>query len=158
MAMPSPERILLNNSSKAVVQDKKELAVGLSSLLMISGQKPQTTWAKKSISGFKLREGEPLGCKVTLRGRGMYTFLDRLAGIALPRARSSLTNHAITNLAAYDIGVGDPFQFYELEHHYHLFQSLRGFGIVVVMAPTRPLPSGTRAKGVLLWSGLQLLV
>lgn len=157
MSIPSPTKIVLSNSSRGTTQDKKELVVGLSAALIISGQKPQATWAKRSIAGFKLREGEPLGCKVTLRGRAIYTFFDRLANIALPRGRLSMINHAINGDAAYYIGIGDPFQFYELEHHFDLFQSLRGFDVALLTTPTPSSLSSARAIGGLLWSGLQLL-
>lgn len=157
MSMPSLTKVVLSNSSRGTAQDKKELMVGLSAALIISGQKPQVTWAKKSIAGFKLREGEPLGCKVTLRGRAIYTFFDRLANVALPRGRPSMINHAINGNAAYYIGIGDPFQFYELEHHFDLFQSLRGFDVALLTTPTPSSLSSARAIGGLLWSGLQLL-
>ncbi len=158
MAIPYPNRILVNSSSKEITQDKKELVVGLSAVLMISGQRPQTTWAKRSISGFKLRAGDPLGCKVTLRERAMYKFLDRMVSITLPRARPSLINHTVTNLAAYDIGIGDPLQFYELEHHFDLFRSLHGVDIALLKAPAKPSHHSGRWTGELLWSGLQLVV
>jgi large subunit ribosomal protein L5 len=151
MELSPPNKIVLNSSSKRVVQDKKELIVGLSACLMISGQRCQTIWARKSVAGFKLREGSVIGCKVTLRGSSMYAFVDKLINLVLPRARPSLINQAIDPAGAYNIGVSDPFLFVELEHHYDLFQSLQGFDIALVMS------SREKSLVPLLWSGLQLL-
>lgn len=151
MELSPPNKIVLNTSSKRIVQDKKELIVGLSACLIISGQRCQTTWARRSIAGFKLREGSVIGCKVTLRGNSMYAFLDKLINLVLPRARPSLINQAIDPDGTYNIGISDPFLFVELEHHYDLFQSLQGFDIALVMCPRE------KATVPLLWSGLQLL-
>ena len=87
MAVPKLEKIVLNVGVGEAIQDKKVLDSIVSNMALITGQKPVTTKAKKSISNFKLREGMPIGCKVTLRGRIMYEFLDRLVTLALPRTR-----------------------------------------------------------------------
>ena len=87
MAVPKLEKIVLNVGVGESIQDKKVLDTIVSNMALITGQKPITTKAKKSISNFKLREGMPIGCKVTLRGRIMYEFLDRLVTLALPRTR-----------------------------------------------------------------------
>ena len=87
MAVPKLEKIVLNVGVGESIQDKKVLNTIVSNMALITGQKPVTTKAKKSISNFKLREGMPIGCKVTLRGRIMYEFLDRLVTLALPRTR-----------------------------------------------------------------------
>ena len=87
MAVPKLEKIVLNVGVGESIQDKKVLVNIVSNMALITGQKPITTKAKKSISNFKLREGMPIGCKVTLRGRIMYEFLDRLVTLALPRTR-----------------------------------------------------------------------
>lgn len=87
MAVPKLEKIVLNVGVGESIQDKKVLDTIVSNIALITGQKPVTTKAKKSISNFKLREGMPIGCKVTLRGRIMYEFLDRLVTLALPRTR-----------------------------------------------------------------------
>jgi len=87
MAVPKLEKIVLNVGVGESIQDKKVLDTIVSNMALITGQKPVTTKAKKSISNFKLREGMPIGCKVTLRGRIMYEFLDRLVTLALPRTR-----------------------------------------------------------------------
>lgn len=151
MELSPPEKVVLNSSSKKIVHDKKELIVGLSACLIISGQRCQTTRARKSIAGFKLREGTVLGCKVTLRGSSMYAFLDKLINLVLPRARPSSINQGFDLNGTYNIGISDPFLFLELEHHYDLFQSLQGFDIALVMSP--------RDKGIipLFWSGVQTL-
>ena len=151
MELSPPNKIVLNTSSKKIIQDKKELIVGLSACLIVSGQRCQTTWARKSIAAFKLREGSVIGCKVTLRGNSMYAFLDKLINLVLPRARPSLINQTIDPDGTYNIGISDPFLFVELEHHYDLFQSLQGFDIALVMSP--------KEKGLppLFWSGFQLL-
>lgn len=151
MELSPPSKIVLNTSSKRVVQEKKELMVGLSACLMISGQRCQTTWARKSIAGFKLRGGSIIGCKVTLRGNSMYAFIDKLINLVLPRARPSSINQAIDPDGTYNIGISDPFVFVELEHHYDLFQSLQGVDVVLVMSPRE------RALVPLFWSGLQIL-
>jgi len=87
MAVPKLEKIVLNVGVGEAIQDKKVLDTIISNMALITGQQPVTTKAKKSISNFKLREGMPIGCKVTLRGRIMYEFLDRLVTLALPRTR-----------------------------------------------------------------------
>ena len=87
MAVPKLEKIVLNVGVGEAIQDKRVLDTIVSNMALITGQQPVTTKAKKSISNFKLREGMPIGCKVTLRGRIMYEFLDRLVTLALPRTR-----------------------------------------------------------------------
>ena len=87
MAVPKLEKIVLNVGVGEAIQDKKVLDTIVSNMALITGHQPVTTKAKKSISNFKLREGMPIGCKVTLRGRIMYEFLDRLVNLALPRTR-----------------------------------------------------------------------
>lgn len=87
MAVPKLEKIVLNVGIGEAIQDKKVLDTIVSNMALITGQQPVTTKAKKSISNFKLREGMPIGCKATLRGRIMYEFLDRLVTLALPRTR-----------------------------------------------------------------------
>lgn len=151
MELSPSNKIVLNSSSKKIIQDKKELIVGLSACLIISGERCQTTWARKSIAGFKLREGSVIGCKVTLRGSSIYSFIEKLINFVLPRARPSSITQGIGDDGTYNIGVSDPFLFLELEQHYDLFQSLQGFDIALVMSP--------KEKGLipLFWSGLQLL-
>lgn len=132
MEIRPPQKIVLSTSSKRLVQDQKELVVGLSALKMISGQKSQSARARKSIAAFKLREGSVLGCKTTLRRKAIYSFLDKLIFLVLPRARASLVNRNIDANNNYNIGISDPFVFMELEGHYDLFQSLQGINIALV--------------------------
>jgi large subunit ribosomal protein L5 len=87
MAIPKLQKIVINMGVGRATQDKTLLDAAVESLGRISGQKPLVTKAKTSVSGFRLREGNEIGCKVTLRGRRMYEFLDRLVSIALPRIR-----------------------------------------------------------------------
>src|SRR4028118_1531541 len=87
MAIPKLDKIVINMGVGRATQDKAVLEAAVDSLARISGQKPVVTKAKVSVAGFRLREGNEIGCKVTLRGRRMYEFLDRLITIALPRIR-----------------------------------------------------------------------
>ena len=87
MQAPKIEKIVLNIGVGDAVSNSKLLDEAVNELTLISGQKPVITRAKKSIAGFKLREGAPIGCKVTLRGERMYEFLDKLVNISLPRVR-----------------------------------------------------------------------
>ena len=88
LQVPKLRKIVINMGIGEAVQDSKKVAAAVSELALIAGQKPVTTKAKKSVAGFKLREGMAIGCKVTLRRDRMYEFLDRLITIALPRAVS----------------------------------------------------------------------
>jgi large subunit ribosomal protein L5 len=87
MEVPRITKITLNMGVGEAAGDKKVLEAALSDLTKIAGQKPVVTKARKSIAGFKIRDGWPIGCKVTLRGENMYEFLDRLVSIAIPRVR-----------------------------------------------------------------------
>jgi large subunit ribosomal protein L5 len=87
MAVPRLKKIVINSGVGEAIENKKALDTVVENLALISGQKPIMTTAKKSISNFKIREGEPIGCKVTLRKRIMYEFFDRLVNLALPRTR-----------------------------------------------------------------------
>ncbi|MES2791872.1 MAG: 50S ribosomal protein L5 [Planctomycetota bacterium] len=86
-AIPRMQKIVVNMGVGAATQDRKRLEEAVGHLTTIGGQKPQVTKAKKSISGFRLREGQEIGCMVTLRGARMYEFFDRLVSLALPRVR-----------------------------------------------------------------------
>jgi large subunit ribosomal protein L5 len=86
-AIPRLTKIVINMGVGAATQDRKRLEEAVGHLTTISGQKPQVTKAKQSISGFRLREGQEIGCMVTLRGTRMYEFFDRLVSLALPRVR-----------------------------------------------------------------------
>lgn len=87
LSLPKLQKIVINMGLGKAVQDKNRLGEAVEQLAAIAGQRPQITRAKQSISGFRLREGMEIGCRVTLRGRAMYEFLDRLVTLALPRIR-----------------------------------------------------------------------
>src|SRR5918912_4407673 len=87
LSLPRLEKIVVNMGVGKALQDKGRLDQAAEQLALITGQKAQVTKAKKSVSGFRLREGSAIGCRVTLRGRRMYEFLDRLISVALPRIR-----------------------------------------------------------------------
>ena len=117
MAVPKLEKIVLNVGVGEAIQDKKVLDTIVSNMALITGQKPVTTKAKKSISNFKLREGMPIGCKVTLRGRIMYEFLDRLVTLALPRTRDfqGVPDKSFDGRGNYTIGIKEHTIFPEID-------------------------------------------
>lgn len=117
MAVPKLEKIVLNVGVGEAIQDKKVLDTIVSNMALITGQQPVTTKAKKSISNFKLREGMPIGCKVTLRGRIMYEFLDRLVTLALPRTRDfqGVPDKSFDGRGNYTIGIKEQTIFPEID-------------------------------------------
>lgn len=117
MAVPKLEKIVLNVGVGESIQDKKVLDTIVSNMALITGQKPVTTKAKKSISNFKLREGMPIGCKVTLRGRIMYEFLDRLVTLALPRTRDfqGVPDKSFDGRGNYTVGIKEHTIFPEID-------------------------------------------
>ena len=117
MAVPKLEKIVLNVGVGESIQDKKVLDTIVSNMALITGQKPITTKAKKSISNFKLREGMPIGCKVTLRGRIMYEFLDRLVTLALPRTRDfqGVPDKSFDGRGNYTMGIKEHTRFPEID-------------------------------------------
>ena len=117
MAVPKLEKIVLNVGGGESIQDKKVLDTIVSNMALITGQKPVTTKAKKSISNFKLREGMPIGCKVTLRGRIMYEFLDRLVTLALPRTRDfqGVPDKSFDGRGNYTMGIKEHTIFTEID-------------------------------------------
>jgi large subunit ribosomal protein L5 len=111
--------------------DKKILEHAVSDLTKITGQKPQVTNARKSVAGFKIREGWPIGCKVTLRGERMYEFLDRLISIAIPRIRDfrGLSAKSFDGRGNYSMGVREQIMFPEID--YDKIDQLRGMDITI---------------------------
>ena len=107
MQAPKIEKIVLNIGVGDAVSNSKLLDEAVNELTLISGQKPVITRAKKSIAGFKLREGAPIGCKVTLRGERMYEFLDKLVNISLPRVRDfrGVSNNSFDGRGNYTLGI-----------------------------------------------------
>lgn len=116
MTIPRLEKITLNMGVGSAVQDKKNLELAFAALTEIAGQKPVMTKARKSIAGFKLREGMPIGCMVTLRRQRMYEFLDRLISVVLPRVRDfrGISRKAFDGRGNYSMGLSEILVFPEL--------------------------------------------
>ena len=116
LSLPRLEKIVVNMGVGAAVGEKKYLEEAVAALTLISGQKPIVTLARKSVAGFRLREGMPIGCKVTLRGARMYEFLDRLVSLALPRVRDfrGLNPDAFDGRGNYTLGLAEQLVFPEL--------------------------------------------
>lgn len=132
MEVPKVEKVIINMGVGEAVQNPKVLDGALADLEKISGQKPVVTRAKKSIAGFKLREGMPIGAKVTLRGERMYHFIDKLFNVSLPRVRDfrGVSNKAFDGRGNYTLGLKEQLVFPEIE--YDQVDKLRGMDIVFV--------------------------
>ncbi|MEI7780725.1 MAG: 50S ribosomal protein L5, partial [Planctomycetota bacterium] len=115
-AIPKLEKIVVNMGVGVAVTEKKYLEEALSAMAQVTGQKPIATLSKVAVSGFKLRENLPIGCKVTLRGRRMYEFLDRLVSVALPRVRDfrGLSSTAFDGHGNYSLGLSEQMVFPEI--------------------------------------------
>ncbi len=131
MQVPRITKITLNMGVSEAVADKKVMDNAVSDLTKIAGQKPVVTKAKKPIAGFKIREGLPIGCMVTLRGEHMYEFLDRFVTVALPRVRDfrGISGRAFDGRGNYNIGVKEQIIFPEIE--YDKVDALRGLNISI---------------------------
>jgi large subunit ribosomal protein L5 len=131
MQVPRINKITLNMGLGEAMEDKKIIAAAVADMEKIAGQKPVVTLARKSIAGFKVREGWPIGCKVTLRGVKMYEFLDRLISIALPRVRDfrGLSNKSFDGRGNYSLGFKEQIVFPEIE--YDKIDALRGLDITI---------------------------
>jgi len=131
MQVPRISKITLNMGLGEAAADKKIIAHAVADMEKIAGQKPIVTKAKKSIAGFKIRDGWPIGCKVTLRGERMYEFLDRLISIALPRVRDfrGLKAKAFDGRGNYSLGVSEQIIFPEID--YDKIDKIRGLDIVI---------------------------
>ncbi len=118
MQVPRITKITLNMGVSEAVADKKVMDHAVSDLTKIAGQKPVVTKAKKAIAGFKIREQQPIGCMVTLRGVQMYEFLDRFVTVALPRVRDfrGISGRAFDGRGNYNIGVKEQIIFPEIEY------------------------------------------
>ena len=132
MQAPKVEKIVLNIGVGDAVSNSKLLDEAVNELTLITGQKPVITRAKKSIAGFKLREGAPIGCKVTLRGERMYEFLDKLVNISLPRVRDfrGVSNNSFDGRGNYTLGVKEQLIFPEI--NFDKVNKIRGMDIVFV--------------------------
>jgi large subunit ribosomal protein L5 len=131
MQVPRLTKITLNMGVGEAVADKKVLDNAVADLTKIAGQKPVVTKSKKAIAGFKIRDGVPIGCMVTLRGVQMYEFLDRFVTIALPRVRDfrGISGRAFDGRGNYNIGVKEQIIFPEVE--YDKVDALRGLNISI---------------------------
>lgn len=131
MEVPRITKITLNMGVGEAVGDKKVLEFAVGDMTKIAGQKPVVTKAKKSIAGFKIRDGYPIGCMVTLRGSKMYEFLDRLVTVALPRVRDfrGIASKGFDGRGNYNLGVKEQIIFPEIE--YDKIDVLRGMNISI---------------------------
>lgn len=132
MQMPKLEKVVLNMGVGDVKENPKAMDAAVNDLAIITGQKPVITKAKKSIANFKLRQGMNIGCKVTLRGRMMYNFIDKLFNAALPRVRDfrGVSGNSFDGRGNYTLGVKDQLIFPEID--YDKVDKLRGMDIVFV--------------------------
>ena len=132
MEVPHLEKIVINIGVGDALQDNKALDAAVRELAQITGQHPVTTKAKKSIASFKLREGQAIGCKVTLRGLRMYEFMDRLVSIALPRVRDfrGVSKNSFDGHGNYTLGIKEQLIFPEID--YDKVSKIRGMDIVIV--------------------------
>ena len=132
MQIPKIEKVVINMGCGDAVANVKVLDDAVEELTIITGQKPIITKAKKSIANFKLREGMPIGCKVTLRGERMYQFLDKLVSVALPRVRDfhGINGNAFDGRGNYTLGVKEQLIFPEI--NFDKVKKVRGMDIVIV--------------------------
>jgi large subunit ribosomal protein L5 len=131
MEVPRIEKITLNMGVGEAVGDKKNMEFAVNDMQAIAGQKPIVTKARKSVAGFKIRDGWPIGCKVTLRRERMYEFLDRLINIAMPRIRDfrGVSGKSFDGRGNYSMGVKEQIIFPEVE--YDKVDALRGMDITI---------------------------
>ncbi len=129
---PRVQKVVLNMGVGSAVRDSKKIEAAVAEMAAISGQKPVVTRAKKANASFKLREGMPIGCKVTLRGERMYEFLDRLVNVALPRVRDfrGLNGKSFDGNGNYSMGLKEQIVFPEID--YDSVDEMRGMDIIVV--------------------------
>ncbi len=131
MEVPKIDKIIINMGVGEATQDKKKVDSAVADMTLIAGQKPLVTKAKKSIAQFKLREGMPIGCKVTLRKERMYEFLDRLVTVALPRVRDfrGVSPKSFDGRGNYALGLKEQIVFPEI--NYDKIDKVRGMDIII---------------------------
>ena len=131
MEVPRLSKIVLNMGVGEAVADKKIMDNAVADMQKIAGQKPVVTNARKSVAQFKIRQGYPVGCKVTLRGARMYEFLDRLVSVAMPRIRDfrGISGRAFDGRGNYNMGVKEQIIFPEIE--YDKIDAIRGMNITI---------------------------
>lgn len=139
--IPKLEKVVINAGIGRAVQDSKHLDSAVATLTKISGQKPIITKAQHSIASFKLREGMPIGAKVTLRGEQMYAFVDRLIAVVLPRTRDfhGVSAKAFDKSGNYSIGINDQTVFPEIS--YDDASAIHGLQITLVISGNNPMGS-----------------
>ncbi len=132
MEVPKLEKIVINMGVGDAAQNSKLLEAAVNDLTKITGQRPVVTKAKKSIAGFKIREGQSIGCKVTLRGENMYSFMDKLIAISLPQVRDfrGINPKAFDGRGNYTLGLKEQLVFAEID--YDEVVKVRGMDIVFV--------------------------
>lgn len=132
MQVPKLDKIVVNMGIGEAKENAKILEAAMSDMELITGQKPIKTISKKSIANFKIREGMPIGCKVTLRGEKMYEFLDRLVNLALPRVRDfrGINPNAFDGRGNYALGIKEQLIFPEIE--YDKIDKIRGMDVIIV--------------------------
>lgn len=138
MQIPKITKITINMGVGEAVADKKVMEKAREDMEKIAGQKPVTTIARKSVAGFKIRDGMPIGCKVTLRRERMYEFLDRLVNIAIPRIRDfrGLSPKSFDGQGNYSMGVQEQIIFPEI--NYDEIDTLRGMDIIITTSARTP--------------------
>jgi large subunit ribosomal protein L5 len=131
MQVPRVKKITLNMGVGEAVADKKQIENAVRDMTAIAGQKPVVTKARKSIAGFKIRDGWPIGCKVTLRGEHMWEFLDRLIAISIPRIRDfrGMNGRSFDGRGNYSMGVREQIMFPEID--YDKVDAIRGLDITI---------------------------
>ena len=131
MEVPRIQKITLNMGVGEAVADKKVMDNAVADMTKIAGQKPVVTKARKSIAGFKIRQGYPVGCMVTLRGKRMYEFLDRLVTVAIPRIRDfrGISSRSFDGRGNFNMGVREQIIFPEIE--YDKIDAIRGMNITI---------------------------
>jgi large subunit ribosomal protein L5 len=136
-AVPRLEKIVINCGIGEAVQNPKALDAAVAELAAITGQRPAISRAKQSISNFKLREGVPIGCRVTLRGRRMYEFLDRLINVAIPRIRDfrGVPSRSFDGRGNYTLGIKEQIIFPEVD--YDKVERIHGMDITFVTTAER---------------------
>lgn len=152
MQIPKIQKITLNMGVGEASRDKKLIDHAVTDMTAISGQKPVVTLSRKSIAGFKIRDGWPIGCKVTLRGRRMHEFLERLISIAIPRIRDfrGLNGRSFDGRGNYSMGVKEQIIFPEID--YDKVDKIRGMDITI----TTTAKTDEEAKALLLAFGFPL--
>ena len=154
MELPKIEKLVINSTSKSFVEDRKNCIPTLLGVEMICGQKLKVNTAEKSIAGFKIRQGQTIGCKVTLRKQKQNVFLDKLLLLILPRFNNftGIILNSFDKQGNYTLGLNDLLLFPELETQFQVFENLRGIDLSFVMRKK------SKSENLLLLTALQIPV